>query len=87
MAQYENTDYANLNASLLKLITVLSMIEKAAIICLIRIIINDYWMRLSMIARIIEAEVCDKTNRGLENFTIMRKRNPVIIVLLCNCKF
>ena len=31
-----------------------------------RRIINNYWMRLSMIARIIKAEVC-VTNRSLDN--------------------
>ena len=38
-----------------------------------------------MIARIIKAEVCsasaDNTNRGLDNFAIMRKLNPIIVLL------
>ena len=55
-------------------------------------IINNYWMRLSMIARIIKAEVCVICrSRRLRRITqtealiilaIMRKPNP-IIVLLC----
>ena len=54
--------------------------------------INNYWMRLSMIARIIKAEVCVICrSRRLRRITqtealiilaIMRKPNP-IIVLLC----
>ena len=54
--------------------------------------INNYWMRLSMIARIIKAEVCVSCrSRTLRRITqtevliilaIMRKPNP-IIVLLC----
>ena len=57
-----------------------------------RILINNYWMRLSMIARIIKAEVCVICrSRRLRRITqtealiilaIMRKPNP-IIVLLC----
>ena len=56
------------------------------------LIINNYWMRLSMIARIIKAEVCVICrSRRLRRITqtealiilaIMRKPNP-IIVLLC----
>ena len=42
--------------------------------------INNYWMRLSMIARIIKAEVCQ--TEALIILAIMRKPNP-IIVLLC----
>ena len=55
-------------------------------------LINNYWMRLSMIARIIKAEVCVICrSRRLRRITqtealiilaIMRKPNP-IIVLLC----
>ena len=37
-------------------------------------------MTLSMIARIIKAEA-DKTNRGLDNFAIMQKLNPIIVLL------
>ena len=48
--------------------------------------INNFWMRVSMIARIIKAEVLpkpkaegDNTNQGLDNFAIMRKPNPIIM--------
>ena len=57
----------------------------------IQLIINNYWIRLSTIARIVKAEVCvmclkpkaeaDKTNRGIDNFAIMRKPNPIIVLL------
>ena len=57
-----------------------------------QIIINNYWMRLSMIAIIIKAKVCDTCqSQRLRRITqtealiiiaIMRKPNPEI-VLLC----
>ena len=60
--------------------------------CVKCLLINNYWMRLSMIARIIKAEVCVICrSRRLRRITqtevliiiaIMRKPNP-IIVLLC----
>ena len=53
--------------------------------------INNYWMRLSMIARIIKAEVCVICrSRRLRRITqtealiilaIMRKPNPIIVLL------
>jgi hypothetical protein len=52
--------------------------------------INNYWMRLSMTSGIIQTEVnvicrseakADNIDRGLNNSCVMRKPNPIIVLL------
>ena len=84
------------------LIIIAIMRKPNPIIVLLCILINNYWMRLSMIAIIIKAKVCVICrSRRLRRITqtetliiiaIMRKPNPIIVLLCiliflsCTCK-